>query len=285
MQNFPASNSHHDTVPTDILLIDDSVTDLRLLMEMMTLRDLHISVALDGTRGYQQAVMLHPRLILLDVRMPNMDGFSVCRRLKNNSLTQNIPVIFLTAANDLSERLEGFAAGGVDYIGKPFEVQEVLARVGVHLVRPVMPAVASEAPSPAVDEVGEQDRRDNELVAAAQELLRDTVADPPGLDRLARLLGTNRRRLNEAFQSLCGQPVYGWLREERYRQAYFQVAQTATPFSIISASLGYSSAANFTKSFRVRFGFTPSEIRAGLLALQSAPQPAVLLPPPLSSRP
>lgn len=269
---------------TDILLIDDSVTDLRLLMEMMTLRDLHISVALDGTRGYQQAVMLHPRLILLDVRMPNMDGFSVCRRLKSNALTQNIPVIFLTAANDLSERLEGFAVGGVDYIGKPFEVQEVLARVGVHLVRPVMPAIASEAPSPAAGEVGEENRRDNALVAAAQDLLRDTVADPPGLDRLARLLGTNRRRLNEAFQSLCGQPVYGWLREERYRQAYFQVAQTATPFSIISASLGYSSAANFTKSFRVRFGFTPSEIRAGLLALQSASQPTVLLPPPLSSR-
>ena len=131
LANSPSPNKRQTR--TDVLVVDDSVTDLRLLLEMMTLQDLRISIAIDGTRGYQQAVTLQPGLVLLDVRMPDMTGFAVCQRLKANELTKRIPVIFLTAANDLADRLEGFAAGGVDYIGKPFEAQEVLERVGVHL--------------------------------------------------------------------------------------------------------------------------------------------------------
>ena len=245
---------------TDVLLIDDSITDLQLLMEMMTLRDLRISVALDGGRGYQQTVLLKPGLVLLDVRMPVMDGFTVCRRLKANPLTRDIPVIFLTGANDLKERLEGFAVGGVDYISKPFEDLEVLARVGVHLQRATPDPEAALAPL-TPEAMGDESTQDATLVAAAQHVLRDTVANPPSLERLARLLGTNRRRLNEAFQALCGQPVYSWLREERLRLAYALVSQSNTPFSKVSETLGYSTHANFTKAFRLRYGFSPSEVR------------------------
>jgi len=117
----------------DVLLIDDSVTDLRLLLELMTLRDLRFSVARDGEQGYRQAVALKPGLILLDIHMEGIDGFSICRQLKANPQTAAIPVIFLTAATDLVTRLEGFKVGGVDYITKPFNETEVLARVGVHL--------------------------------------------------------------------------------------------------------------------------------------------------------
>ena len=245
---------------TDVLLIDDSITDLQLLMEMMTLRDLRISVALDGSRGYQQAVLLRPGLVLLDVHMPMMDGFTTCRRLKANPLTRDIPVLFLTGANDLSERLKGFAVGGVDYICKPFEDLEVLARVGVHLHRAC--PTPEEAISPLTsDQASDGSTQDAALFAAAQKILRDTVANPPGLERLARLLGTNRRRLNEVFQALSGQPVYGWLREERLRLAYTLVSQSNRPFSQISDRLGYSTHTNFTKAFRTRYGFTPSKLR------------------------
>jgi DNA-binding response OmpR family regulator len=263
--NLAMSDSHAlqqapQETRTDVLLIDDSITDLQLLMEMMTLRDLRISVALDGRRGYQQAVLLKPGLVLLDVHMPVMDGFTTCRRLKANPLTRDIPVIFLTGANDLKERLEGFAVGGVDYIGKPFEDLEVLARVGVHLHR------ASSTPEMAIspltaDGASNESTEDAALFAAAQKVLRDTVANPPGLEGLARLLGTNRRRLNAVFQALSGQPVFGWLREERLRLAYNQVSQSNTPFSQISDTLGYSSQSNFTKAFRSRYGFTPSQVR------------------------
>ncbi|NDF86587.1 MAG: response regulator, partial [Gammaproteobacteria bacterium] len=174
----------------DVLLVDDSVTDLRLLIDLMSLRDLRLSVAQDGARGYQLAVALQPGLILLDVNLPKMDGYAVCRRLKSNPLTVGIPVIFLTAETDLDERLKGFAAGGVDYISKPFEAQEVLARVGVHLELAVRRARIIDASlGTSLDAV---------LVASAQKILRDRMANPPSLEELAHQVGSNRRRLNEA---------------------------------------------------------------------------------------
>lgn len=255
------------TSETDVLLIDDSVADLRLLMDMMSLRNLRVSVALSGDRGFQQAVLLKPRLVLMDVRMPGMDGIATCRHLKAHPAVSSIPVIFLTAANDLNERLEGFAAGAVDYIGKPFAVQEVLARVGVHLQRTVVPFESADDAQHAVSSEAAMDVR---LVVAAQQVLRETIANPPNLDRLARLVGTNRRRLNDAFQSLCGQPVFGWLREERMRQANSQISGSQTPFSVISDTLGYSTPANFSKAFRQRFGCSPSEMRAQIQGASEA---------------
>lgn len=260
MSDFGSVASLEQKLRVDVLLIDDSVSDLRLLLEMLALRDAKVSIALDGERGYQQAVQLIPRLILLDVRMPGASGFDLCRRLKANHLTRPIPVIFLTAANDLEERLEGFAAGGVDYIGKPFEVQEVLARIGVHLV--ISEPAGNVFAAVANGRSEKYDSPDELLVSTAQRILKDAIADPPDLEKLALLLRVNRRRLNDAFQTMCGQPVFGWFREERLRQAYFLVSQTATPFVTIAESLGYSTAANFSKAFRLRYDFAPGEVRA-----------------------
>lgn len=250
----------------DVLLVDDSVVDLRLLMELMPLKDLRFSVALDGERGYQQAVALAPSLILLDVNLPDIDGFTVCRRLKAHPITADIPVIFLSASTDLSHRLKGFSAGGVDYISKPFEPEEVLARVGVHLQLAAIRAVNPDNPDKK-DSANHETKSvslDAVLVNGAQRILSDRLSDPPSLDELARLMGSNRRRLNEAFQLLCGQPVFSWLREERLRRAYSIVVNTETSVTVISDMLGYSSAANFTKAFRDRFGYSPRELRAGL---------------------
>lgn len=272
---MPSPKTLSAAAKADILLIDDSVTDLRLLIAMMSLSDLKISIALDGMRGYQQAIQLQPKLVLLDVRMPDMDGYTVCQRLKGHAATRSIPVIFLTSANDLSERLEGFKVGGVDYIAKPFEAREVLARVGVHLQRASQP-IHETTPLVAINQFIEGSNQNVVLITAAQQVLRERIASPPELEQLARLLCTNRRRLNDAFQLICGQPVFGWLREERLRQAYHLVSQTDKPFSIISESLGYSTSSNFTKGFRQRFGLTPTDVRSHLQryeALQQSSKP------------
>jgi DNA-binding response OmpR family regulator len=270
----------------DVLIIDDSLVDLRVLMELMTLRDLRFSVARDGERGYQQALVLQPGLILLDIRMPRMDGYTVCRRLKANPQTAAIPVIFLTAATDLGERLEGFAAGGVDFITKPFAAEEVLARVGVHLELAARrrSALADAAETSAAVEAQSVTSLDEVLVTAAQKILRDSIVTPPSLEQLARLVGTNRRRLNESFQGFLGQPVFGWLREERLRQAYEFAARTDMTVAAISDSLGYSTAANFTKAFRERFGVTPSELRLRREAGTLSPPPPHPPTPRVSAR-
>lgn len=248
---------------TDVLLIDDSITDLRLLIDFLSLRALRVSVATQGERGYEQAVALEPGLILLDVRMPDVDGYAVCRLLKANPRTADIPVIFLTAATDREERLTGFALGAVDYINKPFDPEEVLARVGVHLRlahrrNPELTGTKAGAIAGATTQV----TRDAVLVTSAQRVLLDLIHSPPTLDDLARMVGSNRRRLNEAFQALCGQPVYGWFREERLRRAQELLANSDTSVSVIADSLGYSTPANFTKAFRERYGCSPTELRA-----------------------
>ena len=246
-------------MPTDLLVIDDSLTDLRLLMDMAEAEGLCVSVAFDGDKGYRQAVLQKPGLILLDVRMPVMDGFATCRRLKANPDTRDIPVIFLTVATDLEERLKGFALGAVDYVCKPFHKAEVMARIGVHLRRH-----PREKAGATVEHDDGDATPDAVLVRAARDLLVERMADPPSLDDLALLVGSNRRRLNEAFQAHCGQPVFGWLREERLRRAHHLVCHTDTPISAIGEHLGYSTPANFTRAFHERYGFTPRDLRRDL---------------------
>jgi DNA-binding response OmpR family regulator len=249
----------------DVLMIDDSITDLRLLLELMTLRDLRFSVARDGEQGYRQAVVLDPGLILLDIHMMGTDGFTVCRRLKANASTAEIPVIFLTAATDLATRLEGFRVGGVDYITKPFNESEVLARVGVHLGLAARRMSEHARRSGTGEGVRPLTTPDEVLVVAAQRILRESISSPPSLEELASRVGSNRRRLGEAFQAFCGQTVFAWLREERFRRAHQMLCETTVPVSSISDALGYSTPANFSKAFRERHGLTPSEIREGAI--------------------
>jgi CheY-like chemotaxis protein len=240
-----------------ILLVDDSQTDLRLLMEMMFHR-FRLLVAFDGADGYHKAVLNRPDLILMDVRMPKMDGFAACRLLKAHPLTRPIPIIFLTAATELPLRLEGLAVGGVDYISKPFAEEEVIARVQIHLHLAGCPA---DTGLPGDDLDPEDATQDAVLVRAAMSYLRQHLAELPSPEDLAHRLGTNEKRLHRAFHAIFGLPVQGWLREERLHQARHLVAVTETPLTDISQHLGYSSPAHFTRVFHERFGAAPRQFR------------------------
>src|SRR6202008_2021935 len=90
-------------------------------------------VAQGGEEGVERAEFVRPDLILLDVMMPGMDGLETCRRLRASEITRDIPVIFMTALTDTSDKLAGFAAGAVDYVTKPLNGAEVLARIDTHL--------------------------------------------------------------------------------------------------------------------------------------------------------
>jgi len=121
-----------DNSPT-ILIVDDTPTNLGVVVESLENRGLRLLVAQDGIEGLQRAAFVKPDLILLDVMMPGLDGFEVCRRLKTNTDTADIPVIFMTALAETEHKITGFKAGGVDYITKPMQIDEVIARVGTHL--------------------------------------------------------------------------------------------------------------------------------------------------------
>lgn len=115
-----------------ILIVDDAEPNIDILLD--ALGDMYdISVAMDGFTALETARHIKPDLILLDIMMPSMDGYEVCRRLKADPLTREIPVIFLTALTEVENKARGFELGGVDYITKPFEIMEVKARVRTHL--------------------------------------------------------------------------------------------------------------------------------------------------------
>ncbi|MDY0038760.1 MAG: response regulator [Desulforhabdus sp.] len=115
-----------------ILIIDDNPQNLKLLADLLC-DDYRIAVAKDGLKGLRFVDRAKPELILLDIMMPEMDGYEVCRKLKADESTKSIPVIFVSALGDVFDKVEAFSAGGVDYITKPFQAQEVLARIRTHL--------------------------------------------------------------------------------------------------------------------------------------------------------
>lgn len=124
------------TAPTDrpeILIVDDTVASLDLLADLLAKAGYAVRAAQDARMALHSAQAKAPELILLDVRMPGMDGYELCRRLKAEPGTRDIPVIFLSALRETEDKVRGFALGAVDYIGKPFQPEEVLARVRTHI--------------------------------------------------------------------------------------------------------------------------------------------------------
>ena len=116
-----------------ILIVDDNPDNLSVLFDMLAGQGFEILIAEDGKNALTQADYVSPDLILLDIMLPDIDGFEVCRRLKENNDTSSVPVIFMSALSDTVDKIKGLKLGAVDYITKPFQHEEVLARVDTHL--------------------------------------------------------------------------------------------------------------------------------------------------------
>ncbi len=184
-----------------ILVVDDSPTNLAVFSSTLRNAGFKVRVAVDGVSAIAKAEYDPPGLILLDVNMPTIDGFETCIKLKANPITSDIPIIFITGLSDREDKLKGFSLGAVDYITKPFQEEEVLARVRIHLkLRFLTQKVAEQAA---------------ELQKANQELLRLTIIDD--LTQIA-----NRRRFNEYLKQ-------EWERSQREQE----------PISLILCDVDY----------------------------------------------
>jgi len=116
-----------------VVIVDDNPNNLRVLSNILEQQGFKVRPALNGEMALRSITMAPPELVLLDIRMPEMDGFEVCRRLKLDERTRDVPVIFISALNETEDKISAFRAGGVDYIAKPFQMEEVMARVQAHL--------------------------------------------------------------------------------------------------------------------------------------------------------
>ncbi|MCL1474561.1 hybrid sensor histidine kinase/response regulator [Argonema antarcticum] len=121
------------THKADILVVDDTTANLQLLVNMLTQKGYKVRPAINGKLALSSAQTAPPDLILLDIIMPHMDGYQVCEHLKADERTRDIPIIFISAINEVLDKVKAFTLGGVDYITKPFQFEEVWVRVETHL--------------------------------------------------------------------------------------------------------------------------------------------------------
>ena len=153
-----------------VLLVDDVPANLDVLLEALGGEGYGLHIATNGEAALEVAVVSSPDLILLDVMMPGIDGYETCRRLKQIASLADVPVIFLTARDDLEGIVEGFESGGLDYVTKPFKKEEILVRVRTHLERALLYTHLED------------------LVAERTRQLRLRVKELEGKDRIAECL-------------------------------------------------------------------------------------------------
>lgn len=195
------------TEKSTILIVDDLPENREILLLMLEPKGYATLVAEDGPSALRLAREAQPDLILLDIMMPGMDGFEVCRQLTADPLTADIPVIFLSALHDLDYKVKGFEAGGVDYVSKPYWHREVLARVDAHVrlraaqkereavnARLRLEIEQRKAAEQALEEA-------NHSLSQANRRLQDLAAED-GLTGIA-----NRRRLDEHLAMSWAQSV------------------------------------------------------------------------------
>ena len=158
---------------SDILIVDDTPANLRLLSHILTERGYKVRAVLSGPQALMAAQAAPPDLILLDIRMPEMDGYEVCQRLKTGEQTRDIPVLFISALSETEDKIKAFTVGGVDYITKPFQFEEVLARVQTHLALRNLHRQLQAANAELARQLDELRARNEELDAFAHTVAHD----------------------------------------------------------------------------------------------------------------
>lgn len=259
-----------------ILLIDDDPFMLRLVREYLADFGFRLLTAQSGSDGCAQAMSTVPDLVLLDLSMPEVDGFEVCEWLKGDPKTADIPIIFFTCADAPEEKKRGFRLGAVDYITKPAEQGELIARITVHLnqrriqlnlQRRLANYGARFGPLDAPEESGAQtelpEHRLNS-VNRATEILSSQLVNPPSLENLASAVNSNAKRISRDFQILYGMTAFGWLKEYRLQRAAERLRRGNSSIAQIADELGFSSSAKMATLFKERFQMTPRQYRASL---------------------
>jgi len=236
------------------LLIDERQEEIRTLAALMQRNQWQLSWATNGKRGLQLALAFVFDIILLEVRLSDMDGFAACRMLKESSITKDVPVIFLTHAGGIQDRLEGLACGAVDYLVKPCAPEEVMARIRIH---------RKLVPRPASDEVDCPERLpyDQMILRVAIRYIRENLSEQFSLEEIARHVGVYEKKLSSIFRRHVGVTVFTWVREERLRRSMELLVNSPLSIQDIAEEVGFCSACNFITAFRLRTDRTPNQFR------------------------
>lgn len=244
-----------------VLIVEDNA-DMRTYIRMGLEGQYRVRTAPNGREGVELARQLMPDLVVSDVMMPEMNGFELCLDLKTEITTSHIPVILLTARSASRDRLHGLDTGADDYLVKPFEVKELLARIrnlirSRQMLRELFASSITLKPSEITATPVDQ-----QFLTSAIQAVEDHIDDETfDIDQLAQHLAMSRTSLNRKFRALIDQSSNHFIRGVRLERAADLLLKTEDTVAIIADKTGFGSATYFIKSFREKFGKTPGAYR------------------------
>ena len=218
----------HKENPPQILVVDDFPDILNLLTEILTYYGYQVRSASSGHMALKSAAVDPPDLILLDVKLPDMSGYEVCRHLKSNEESRRIPVMFISGLDETVEKIKGFEAGGIDYITKPFQAAEVLARVETHLALHRVQKQLEEQNIRLQQEIAERERAERDLrkhEASLEEIVAERTAKLSVINEELQGEIAERKQVEEALRKS----------EEKYRS----LATTADLMYLVDRNYRY----------------------------------------------
>jgi signal transduction histidine kinase len=186
--------------PQTILVVDDLPANLEAAARFLTHHGYRVAVAQDGEDAIERAALVHPDLILLDVMMPGLDGFETCRRLKSSAASSHVPVIFMTALAETPDKLTGFSVGAVDYVTKPLDVAEVIARMRLHLTLHQLQRRVEARNASLREEIAAHERTQAALQRSNSELEQLAYVASHDLQEPLRMIASYLQLVEERYQ-------------------------------------------------------------------------------------
>jgi DNA-binding response OmpR family regulator len=243
------------------LIVEDN-PDLRNYISEQLEEKYTVFEAEDGEKGLELANEMIPDLIISDIMMPKMDGYEMCRKIKNSFKTSHIPIILLTARAELNDKLEGLERGADDYLLKPFDSKELAIRVK-NLIR-IREQLSEKCRTEMLlkPEYISVPSSEKVFVERLTGIISENISnDRFGVDSLSSTMGLSRSQLHRKLKAITDQSTTEFIRNFRLRRAADLIKQGSGNMAEIAYEVGFSSQAYFTKSFTEFFGLPPGEYK------------------------
>ena len=239
----------------DILAIDDTPENLALLSQMLTEKNYKVRSVTKGSTAIRGAKAVPPDLILLDVKMPEMNGYEVCQQLKSDDRTKDIPIIFISALGDVFDKVKAFQVGGVDYITKPFQVEEVLARLDTHLTIRNLQLKLEAQNSQLQQEIADK--------TAAEDKFAKAFRACPNPIAIATYESGQVLEINKSFLQMSGYDAAEII-DRNLEQIY-----SGSAYSVYKQALSKLDTQDFVHNLELEFPTKSGQVKTVLLSMES----------------
>ncbi len=246
-----------------VLIIDDKPENINLLARILLKEGYHVRSSTNASHALLTIQKKIPEIILLDIMMPDIDGFELCNSIKKDERFKNIPIIFLSALGDVESKLKGFDLGGIDYITKPFNIDEIIARVKVHLQ--LYKKNRRENNNPKYEKSTLSDKQKEEILTGIVDLMdlkRPYLSSDFTIDDMAGILNTSRHNISEVINQKLDKNFNSFVNEYRIYHIIKEMSKGKHKnMTILGLALdaGFNSKSTFNAFFKKIIGMIPSE--------------------------